>query len=259
MIDVGTGHRNAREHLAEILGRTHGSAVHARCDPAAGNAAAQHPQHWLFLPQFRLTLLFALWLWRSAGRRPALRRVASSVARHATIADLGQSRNGGSLRARVQFLRQRGLELMEPLSFKGRKGSGLPGGRTLMLTFRCGPRAMTLKNISKPIGSGAAAFTPRMAMRTANAAACNNNSDEVRKQWKARWHPPAKFCRWSRRHIARPRLTIFTGRRCIITCQSWTRNGSILTATHPARNVLAWSARSIQNFSWASMNMPMNC
>jgi hypothetical protein len=151
------------------------------------------------------------------------------------------------------FCGSAGMELMEPLSFKGRKGSGLPGGRDAYADASLRPKG---GDFEKYLGAGA--FTTRMATRTARGGCCKSNSVTVRKQWQARWHQPVKFFRWWSRRIVRPQRTTITGRRCISTCRSWMRPVRILTATRPARNASAPSVRSTRNFFSALTNLPMN-
>ena len=151
-----TGH--AGHGVAEILGGTHGDAVSPGRDSRAGDAArrtygADGAEH-------RHAQLHALQLRRSVARGPQVQRAASRLAGHAAAADVGRSVNGRRLFARLRDLRIDGAEIMEPLSFKGRRGSGKPGGRCGYADASLNPRWDWQKYLRTYKVWGAALYDP---------------------------------------------------------------------------------------------------
>ncbi len=87
-----------------------------------------------------------------------------------------------------------GVELCEPLSFKGARDRGCREAGMVMLRRPCG-RGMIFKNIFTSTGCGAAAFTIRTARSMNRAAGCVMNLAEPLNRWKQRWRKEAGFCR----------------------------------------------------------------
>ena len=130
MIDVGRGHGPAGQHLAEVLGRAHGPALSSGRHPAVELPRQDRRIKGFFSQQLRLAELPALWLWRPAaprtGRYGVLHRMWPGTQRLLLWGDPALAAAYGRASS---FCGSSGVELFEPLSFKGRKGSGLPGGR----------------------------------------------------------------------------------------------------------------------------------
>ena len=165
----GAGHRLAGEHFAEILGRAHGPAL---------QQGAIRPRR-CRRTSARTTGFFAL----SSGSRSFLRYGYGDL--------LAEDRRYGVLHriwpgtqrlllwgdpvaadyGRVaSFCGSEGVEFFEPLSFKGRKGSGLPGGRDAYADASLKPARATSKNTPTATGSGAGTFTTRTPCRKPGGA-----------------------------------------------------------------------------------------
>ena len=129
IIDTALGHRNARDHLAEILGRAHGPALHAGRHPGAGNAAAQC-RHRGFFSRSSGSRSFLRYgygdLYAGNRRYKMLHRIWPGTQRLLLWGDPEMAAAYGRV---ASFCGSNGVEIYEPLFFKGRKGSGLPGGR----------------------------------------------------------------------------------------------------------------------------------
>ena len=214
MIDtcaLGTGH--AGQGVAEVSGPSTWACRTTRRTSASWSV----PQ-----PGHDATGLMAL----SAGSRSFLRygygdllredrnwRAAPHLAGHAAAAALGRSGDrGGATRARSTSAAASGVEIMEPLSFKGRRGSGIAGDR-------CGVRRCLA---AAAVGLGEVRIRYRVWGRLlynphADPEPGGATCDAVRPAAagrERRWPTPAAFCRSSRRRTAlRPRTTL-TGRRC---------------------------------------------
>jgi hypothetical protein len=91
------------------------------------------------------------------------------------------------------FCGSNGVEIFEPLFFKGRKGSGLPGGRDAYADFAA-PAAI-LRNTITPTASGAAIFTTRTATRMAGKRALAPTIRRGAEKAEPRSPRPAGFCR----------------------------------------------------------------
>jgi hypothetical protein len=96
--------------------------------PSGGNASRK-PQHRLLFTQFRLALVSALRLRRFADRRPPLRHIVPDLAGTQRLLLWGDPEMAAAYGRVSSFCGSNGAEIFEPLFFKGRKGSGLPGGR----------------------------------------------------------------------------------------------------------------------------------
>ncbi len=118
----------------------------------------------------------------------------------------------------ASFCGSNGVEICEPLSFKGRKGSGLPGGamRTRIRNWR---RNSILKNTNIHTASGAGIFTIPRRTLTAGGGYCARTLGVTQTALNKPFPPPEKFCRSSRRRIALRLPTIITGPRCTGTCR----------------------------------------
>jgi len=93
------------------------------------------------------------------------------------------------------FCGSAGLELMEPLSFKGRKGSGLPGGRNAYADDSLRPANDFEKYLYYYGVWGRSLYNPD-GDADGKRRLLQQHSVAARKRWPARWHLPAKFFRW---------------------------------------------------------------
>jgi len=89
-----------------------------------------------------------------------------------------------------------GTEIMEPLSLKGRRGSGLPGGATPTPTPRSGRRAATGRSTSTPTACSAGSCITPTPTRSRGAASSSTSSARWRRRPRRRWRAPAASCRW---------------------------------------------------------------
>ena len=113
-----------------------------------------------------LAQLPALRLRRPAARGPQVGRAAPHLAGHAAPADLGRSgHRPRRTRAPSRFCGSDGVEIMEPLSFKGRRGSGI-AGRPLRVRRSRRSAAVGLAEVRlQPSRVGTAALQPETRAR----------------------------------------------------------------------------------------------
>ncbi len=125
------------KYWAEHLGMPyHQADIREQERPRAGHAATG-----LMKPQRRFAQLPALRLRRPAARRSPVGRAAPHLARYAAPADLGRPASlPPATRAPFPSAVSDGVEIMEPLSFKGRRGSGIAGGRCAYADKSLNPR-----------------------------------------------------------------------------------------------------------------------
>ncbi len=122
-------HRHARHGVAEILGRAHGHAVSSGRHPRPGDAA-RRDRYRLDGAEHRLAQFHALRLWPICCAKTAATMCCIASGRARSACCCGATRSGRRLLARLHVLRQStASRSIEPLSFKGRRGSGIAGGR----------------------------------------------------------------------------------------------------------------------------------
>jgi hypothetical protein len=156
------------------------------------------------------------------------------------------------------FCGSSGVELFEPLSFKGRKGSGLPGGRDAYADAALRPRAIT-RSTSTGTGSGAGCSTIPRRSRKPGAGSSRISTARPRRPVKGRWPTPAASCRCSPPPTPlRPRTTT-TGPRSTRTCPLSMPPGDILTAIRPVPSASARSVRWTPSCSRAWTTAPRLC
>ena len=148
-----------------------------------------------------------------------LQRAASRLAGHAAAAAVGRPGYRRRLRARVPICGSSGAEIMEPLSFKGRRGSGKPG-RPLRLCRRLAESAVGLAEVSRTYRVWGAAVRSRCAPGIAGRS-------------RRRSQAPAAFCRSSPPRTCPSAATIIIGRRCIRSSRWWTRRRTIRIPIRP--------------------------
>ena len=147
-----------------------------------------------------------------------------------------------------------GIDLMEPLTFKGREGSGHAGSRCAYGDASLNPK-YDFKNTSTTIASGVASSTTRTRRSKLQGAACVPHSASALSPLKPLLPTPAAFCRSSPRRTWCRLLITTGGLRSPPTCPllELLQDGSF--STRLLRAVLKPSALSIRNCSppWWSM------
>jgi hypothetical protein len=116
-------HGHARYRRAKILANTWALAT---CKARFVRWKCRHASRTKALARARLAPIPALRLWRFLTKTP--HGGPPHLARHSTVIALGDPNWRRHYRA-SSFCGSSGVERFEPLSFKGRKGSGLPGVR----------------------------------------------------------------------------------------------------------------------------------
>ena len=140
---------------------------------------------------------------RSAARGPPMERAASHLAGNAAAAALGRPGDRRvALRALSRSAASDGVEIMEPLSFKGRRGSGLAGDRAAAMLTRP-EAALGLAEVRQywqsrlgPVAVQSELRSRRLA--TLSARAIRRRSVRGRNPL---WPTPAGFCPLSPRSI----------------------------------------------------------
>ena len=127
-IDTGAGHRHAREALTQVLGRAPRHAVPPGRHPRAGDARARAAPGSGLLRSATATRSFLRYGYGDMLREDRRYGVIHRVWPGRSGCCYGAIRVTAAAYARAfSFCGSNGAEIMEPLTFKGRKGSGIAG------------------------------------------------------------------------------------------------------------------------------------
>ena len=107
-----------------------------------------------------------------------------------------------------------GVEIMEPLSFKGRRGSGIAGDRTAYADKSLTPRWDWEKYDYSHRVWGRLLYNPNAEPDVLAPRTCARSSARRRRSSARRWPTPAAFCRRSPPRTRRRPATTPTGPRC---------------------------------------------
>ena len=223
MIDVGAGHRHARQGLAQVLGASTWACRTTRRTSA----------NWRSRTARTATGLMALStgsrsftrygyadLLREDRRYGVLHRIWPGTQR---LLLWGDPVTAAAYSRAFSFCGSEGVEIFEPLSFKGRRGSGI-AGRPLRATpmRRLKPRWDWEKYLYTLPGVGPAAVQPEADPDGLAPLHAQRVRRRRRRGSRARQRQPHPAHRHHGARALRPPTTI-TGPRCTPTSRSWTR------------------------------------